>query len=810
MGRVARRKVLRDLWLARGRMTVLVAAMAVSLTAVGAVLSAYGILAREMPRSFLGSSPASATLVLDRGVDPSLLEAVRRRPGVADAERRGMVFGRVEVSPDTWLPLRLFVVEDFDAMRIETVTPIEGAWPPTTGAMLLERTSSALLSTRVGAAMLVAPQGGQLRAVEIAGVVFDGGVAPAWQEQTALGYVTPATLSWLGLPADLDLLKIAFGDGPLDAAAIERQAQELSAWLAQEGVAVEEIRIPPPGQHPHQGLMNALALVLLLFGLLALGLSGLLVGTMISAMLARHVRQIGAMKAIGGQPIQIALMYGAMVLALGAGAVALAVVPGVVAGQALAAVDAGLSNVELASRAVPWWVYAVVALAALFTPVLAAAAPVIGASRMTVREAITDVGMYEAPTGGSAASAGALAARIAGVLGPSLVLALRHAVRRRRRLALSLVLLAVGGGTFMSGLNVAAASERQLASGIATLGYDLELNLGQPQPTDALLRLVRGVPGVAYVEPVGLATVAVVRPGEVPVARTYKDGGHGTVRLYALAPESRFRPVVESGRWLEPGDVDAIVVAPGELERLGTTLGGTVSLSIDGRTTAWRVVGLMASSRVPFGGAAGLYVSDAGFAQATGRVVGTTQTVRIITEQHDQPARKAVLRALERALAAAGIGVAGVVEADWLTTVLRGHMAVVQGGLQWLGVVLGVVGALSLASAMSLSVVERTREFGVMQTLGATPARVIWVVVAEALLTGALSWLAAVALAVLLSALVGTLVGGAIFGAPLPLVVSPLALLAWLAVALLGSAAASAFPARAASRLTIRETLAYA
>ena len=69
MGRVARRKVLRDLWLARGRTAVLVFALAISLTAVGAVLGAYGILVREMPRSFLGSSPASATLVVHGGSD---------------------------------------------------------------------------------------------------------------------------------------------------------------------------------------------------------------------------------------------------------------------------------------------------------------------------------------------------------------------------------------------------------------------------------------------------------------------------------------------------------------------------------------------------------------------------------------------------------------------------------------------------------------------------------------------------------------------------------------------------------------------
>jgi putative ABC transport system permease protein len=422
---------------------------------------------------------------------------------------------------------------------------------------------------------------------------------------------------------------------------------------------------------------------------------------------------------------------------------------------------------------------------------------------MTIREAISEIGMYQRPTAGSA---GTLATRLAGVLGPSLVLALRQTSRRRGRLVLSLILMAAGGGMFMSGLNVAAASERQLAGGVAALGYDLELTLGQPLPAERLLEVVRGAPGVVYAEPVGFAEVAPARSGQAPVSRTQKDGFHGTLRLYALAPESRFRPVVESGRWLQPGDADAIVVAPGQ----GVAVGETVSLSIGGRASAWRVVGVMPASRVPFGGSAGLYVSDAALAPATGAPVGSAPAVRVITAEHDTAARTAALVALERALAAEGVGVATVVDADWLANVLRNHMAIVQGGLQSLGAVLGVVGALALASAISLSVVERTREFGVMQTIGATPARVIWVVVAEALFIGGASWLAAVALALALSSLVGGLVGSGIFGAPLPLVLSPFALPAWLAVALLGSAAAGAVPARAASRLTIRETLAYA
>ena len=122
---------------------------------------------------------------------------------------------------------------------------------------------------------------------------------------------------------------------------------------------------------------------------------------------------------------------------------------------------------------------------------------------------------------------------------------------------------------------------------------------------------------------------------------------------------------------------------------------------------------------------------------------------------------------------------------------------------------MAVVGTLGLASAMSSSVIERTREFGVMRAIGATSRVVLRNVVSEGVFTGLLSWLIAIPLSLPLSTQVGNLVGSLSFRMPLPLFLSPVALGIWLVVVLAGSAAASAFPAQRAARLTIRETLAY-
>src|SRR5262249_61005972 len=116
-------KLRRDLALAKGRTAMMVIAIAVGVFGVGTGLLAYAILTREISRNYLGATPASATLELDKAVDDELLAAVRQRPGIANAQARATVMARGQIGPDEWRPLLLFVVEDLNAMRITTFQP---------------------------------------------------------------------------------------------------------------------------------------------------------------------------------------------------------------------------------------------------------------------------------------------------------------------------------------------------------------------------------------------------------------------------------------------------------------------------------------------------------------------------------------------------------------------------------------------------------------------------------------------------------------------------------------------------------------
>jgi putative ABC transport system permease protein len=123
--------------------------------------------------------------------------------------------------------------------------------------------------------------------------------------------------------------------------------------------------------------------------------------------------------------------------------------------------------------------------------------------------------------------------------------------------------------------------------------------------------------------------------------------------------------------------------------------------------------------------------------------------------------------------------------------------------------IVGGVGGLGLMTTMSLNVLERRREMGVMRALGATP-RIVWLmIVAEGVVIGVLSWIIAALLAWPISKAIGDFLVKVMFRSGLDFTFEPLGLVIWMIVSIGLSAVASFLPAWRASRITVREALAY-
>jgi putative ABC transport system permease protein len=126
-----------------------------------------------------------------------------------------------------------------------------------------------------------------------------------------------------------------------------------------------------------------------------------------------------------------------------------------------------------------------------------------------------------------------------------------------------------------------------------------------------------------------------------------------------------------------------------------------------------------------------------------------------------------------------------------------------------MAMLMAVVGLLGLTSTISLNVLERTREIGVMRAIGATPKKIKSLIVFEGLTLGTLSIVIAFGASVVLSYFMGEFIGSISFRTPLTLTISLLAITIWIFIILIGSYFASVFPARRANGVTTREALTY-
>ena len=125
-----------------------------------------------------------------------------------------------------------------------------------------------------------------------------------------------------------------------------------------------------------------------------------------------------------------------------------------------------------------------------------------------------------------------------------------------------------------------------------------------------------------------------------------------------------------------------------------------------------------------------------------------------------------------------------------------------------MAVVIAVVGGVALSGVLAINVLERRREIGVMRAVGASSFQIFKLFVGEGLLLGWLSWLIALPLSIP-AGFVMTMGLSSIMGGELSYDFSPAGMLYWLGIITVLAIIASVLPARGATRISVRESLAY-
>jgi putative ABC transport system permease protein len=110
---------------------------------------------------------------------------------------------------------------------------------------------------------------------------------------------------------------------------------------------------------------------------------------------------------------------------------------------------------------------------------------------------------------------------------------------------------------------------------------------------------------------------------------------------------------------------------------------------------------------------------------------------------------------------------------------------------------------------LTLNVLERRREIGVMRSIGASSWRVIRISIGEGVLLGWVSWLIALPLSIPAAYLLATRSLSLALNQQLSYQFSPIGAVIWLVLITLLAVVASSFPARSAAKISVRESLTY-
>jgi len=429
-------------------------------------------------------------------------------------------------------------------------------------------------------------------------------------------------------------------------------------------------------------------------------------------------------------------------------------------------------------------------LSALLVPVLAALFPVVGGARTTIREAINRTGLSEGNT-----LASRLLARIQGL--PTLLnLALRNVFRKWARMLLTLAALALGGAIFIAVLGI----RQSLLNAIATMqrvkNYDVEIHFSQPYPMTHIEREALRVPGVTAVESWGGSDARCVFDGE-HVSRSFT--------LIGVPPETEMtQPFILEGRWLGPGESNAVFVDTDMAHLIGSArVGDVVVLRIGDDERAWRLVGVSSRMFSPHA-----FVDRAAFERVTGRT-GYANRLVVRTETHTSAFQALVEKRLKDHFERADMPVTYSWTSGPGNQAIATQLDTVVVILLAMAILVAIVGGLGLASTMGLNVLERTREIGILRSLGAKSAVIRRMVILEGVATSLVSFAIAVPLSVPISLVLGQAVGQELLMHPLDYAYSGFATLVWLGIVLIIAVVASLLPANSAASLTIRETLAY-
>ncbi len=721
------RKSITDLTRRKARTLFTVSTLALAVASI-AILAVPALIDRSMQAEVRSERLAHVTLnTRPLPLSDAQLASLAALPNVEAVEARSEVETRIYVG-ERRAAARVIGVRDFSRQSVDVVRLASGALPERANEVLVDvqDANQDIYGGRTGDSVHILGAGGKETRLLISGEARNiGGGQLVADDDVVVLYATTETVETLtGAPG---YSRLAFRLADTSPAALSSTVETLQKSFGElpgfTGFSnLPEVRAAGdwPGKEDSEAFVEFFGVITLLALLSAL----VLISNTVTTLVSEQTGEIGIMRAVGARRRQIAMVYVKTSLLLGA----LGTLAGLALGLALSNLIARFFGSTFFAVDVGFGADATVLVVSVVVGVLApplAALPAIRrGTRIDLREALESTG---SAVGGQ--DAGDRALRRVRFLPRAMQIGLRGIGRRKRRSLATALLVALAVGNLLAVLGLAASVTEASRTSWGDHLEDIRVWTSGDTVFDArAARIIRSTPGVAEAQP------ALVNDVEL-------SGEEAFVWGVVHKPLIRYR--IAEGRWFSSGEdrvAERVAVIERNLaERTGTEVGELITLTTAAGPARLRIVGI-ASNQQEDGNL--LFLPLKTLRSLLSEPTGVS-TYWIRTSSPDKALVDGTANALEDRLGARGYETGGEITYVEEQNEISSYRTLTT-SIAVLGFLIVAISMVGLANAITMSVIERTREIGILRCIGARARDVRRIFATEGVTLALVGWLAGI------------------------------------------------------------------
>jgi putative ABC transport system permease protein len=793
-------KVWSDLWHHKVRTLLAVLSIAAGVFALGAIFGMIDQLIPNLNRVHQSIEPANITMQLEERIDQDTADRLENIDGVVGIEVQNELSIRYRLSPaEDWQPGGLTMRANYEKQSYNLLQLKAGEWPHRNN-IAIDIRAAQYLGLEFGDEVIFELDGTD-RALPVTGRIRHHFMTSPDFGDDPRFFVDARGLERFGIP-DGEFNQLMVKVKPYSDEFAREIASEIKSRLSKEGIGIAITYYNKPDEHWGKQFFDGLNLILQLLAFVSLFMSVVLVYNTLSALITEQTNQIGMMKALGGKTGVITKVYLTGVLVYGLLALLISLPLGAFVAYRAARYFLDIFNIDHSTFQYSSHALGLQAFAAIAVPLVAALIPVFKGALITVREAIASYGL-------SGSFGSSPVDRLVERLGRRYLsaphaMALSNMFRRKGRLSLTQLVLVAAGTLFLVVMTLSNSITLTVDNELARRNYQSIVFFEENQRLNRVVNMAESLEGVDQAEARFSEPVSLLKAGQ----RT-KEAGVGA-RLIGIPGDSRmYRPLIVAGRWLQAGDGQVIVLNQETAEENNIQLGEVVTLDLgELGDRKWQVVGFYRTlSVVPVPD--NIYAPQEAIFKATPKFnIGRELLIRTKVDSATYSA--AVTTQLKEMFEQRNRDIEDSQTIYEDRSFFDNFFAQYIPMLLALAIIMAIVGGIGLMGSLSISVTERTKEIGVMRAIGGKTPVIMGMLILEGVLQGLGSWLIAVPLSYFLGQPIAALMGEAMFDIALDYQYNLQAMFVWLAMIIIISILASVMPARNATAISVRESLAYA